>query len=74
MEKTVENENLNKSNGFGSELIYESNAAEDWSDSVSERVFPCRSDTEVKVALELLLHSPKVRVEVAGGIVRHDLR
>ena len=69
----MENENLNKSNGFGSDFIYESNAAEDWCNSDSERVFPCRSDTEVKVALELLLHSRRARVEVAGGIVRHNL-
>ena len=70
----MEKENLNKSNGSGGDFIYESIAAEDWCNSDSERVFPCRSNTEIMVALESLLHSPKVRVEVAGGIVRHNLR
>ena len=38
----------------------------------SEQVFPCRSDAEVRVALMSRLH-PQVHVEVAGGIVRHQL-
>jgi hypothetical protein len=36
---------------------------------VSDRLFPCKTDEEVRLALEKLLHTPCV--EVAGGIVRH---
>ena len=68
----MKNENL-KSTRCVNDLNCESNVAVDRCDSVSERVFPCRDNTEVKVALESLLHSPMVRVEVAGGIVRHNL-
>jgi hypothetical protein len=69
----VKNENLKKSNGAGDDFDGELNIAVDRCDSVSERVFPCRSNTEVKIALESLLHSPKVHIEVAGGIVRHNI-
>lgn len=34
-----------------------------------ERLFPCKSDDEVRLALEKLVR--QVRIEVAGGIVRH---
>ena len=68
----MKSENLNKSTGSGEDLNDKSNIAMDC-EPVSERVFPCRSNVEVKVALESLLHSPKVHIEVAGGIVRHNV-
>lgn len=69
----MKNENLNRSTGPGSDFNCELNIGVDRFNSDSERLFPCRSNTEVKVALESLLASPKVHVEVAGGIVRHNI-
>jgi hypothetical protein len=69
----MKNESLNKSTGVAKDFKGEPNIAVARCDSVSERLFPCRSDTEVKNALESLLHSPKVHIEVAGGIVRHNI-
>jgi len=37
-----------------------------------ERTFPSWSNEELRHALASLLHDRPVRVEVAGGIVRHD--
>lgn len=68
----MKNENLNKS-GAGNDFNCNSNIPVERCDAVSERVFPCRSNAEVKVALESLLHAPKIQVEVAGGIVRHNV-
>ena len=39
----------------------------------SEQVFPCRSNAEVRAAFMSRLLQPQVHVEVAGGIVRHQL-
>lgn len=69
----MKNENLNKNTGFDNDFNCEFNIAVDRCDPISERVFPCRSNMEVKVALESLLQPPKVHIEVAGGIVRHNL-
>lgn len=69
----MKDENSNKSTGYGNEFNCEPDVAVGRSDSVSDRVFPCRSNREVKVALESLLHSTKVHIEVAGGIVRHKV-
>ena len=38
---------------------------------VEERLFPCRSNEEVRTALRSILNQSKI--EVAGGIVRHDI-
>ena len=38
---------------------------------VSERVFPCRSNADIRAALVSTLH-PQAQIEVAGGIVRHQ--
>jgi CBS domain-containing protein len=38
------------------------------------RIFPCRSDEEVRAALKTLLGRQEFHVEVAGGILRHDTR
>ncbi len=69
----MNNENLNQSTWSGNDNNCDPNIAVDRCNSVSERVFPCRSNTEVKVTLESLLRSPKVHIEVAGGIVRHNV-
>ena len=68
----MKSENLNKNTESGNDFNCESSIA-DSCDSVFEPVFPCRSNTEIKVALESLLHSPKVHIEVTGGIVRHNV-
>ena len=39
--------------------------------SLREQIFPCKSDEEIRLALEKLLFP--VRIEVAGGIVRHNI-
>jgi hypothetical protein len=38
---------------------------------IDQQIFPCRSNEEVRTALEKLLQP--VRIEVAGGIVRHNV-
>ena len=35
--------------------------------------FPCLSDAELRAALQTLM-TPHVKVEVAGGILRHHIR
>lgn len=40
-------------------------------DLASERVFPCRSNADVRAALATILHHSQVQIEIAGGIVRH---
>ncbi len=37
----------------------------------AKRVFPCRSDEEVRAALQTNLNWSRVEVEVVGGILRH---
>lgn len=39
-----------------------------------ERVFPCKSDECVRAELNSLLGPRKIQVEVAGGILRHNIR
>lgn len=68
----MKNDNLNNGSGVSNDFNCEFNIATDEADSDSERVFPCRSNPEVKVALESLLRCRMVHVEVAGGIVRHN--
>lgn len=43
------------------------------STSKSNRLFPCRSNDEVRAALPTILGSPRIGVEVAGGILRHHM-
>jgi len=43
-------------------------------ESVQQRIFPCLSDEEALLALRNLIGSPKVQVEVVGGILRHSIR
>ena len=69
----MKNDNLNDNSRVGNDFNCESNITVNRCDSVSERVFPCRSNMEVKLALESLLHARRVHVEVDGGIVRHNL-
>jgi hypothetical protein len=40
----------------------------------AERVFPCKSDETVRAELNSLIGMGKIKVEVAGGIVRHSIR
>lgn len=44
-----------------------------WPELGSERVFPCRSNAEIRAALMSRVLHPQVHVEVVGGIVRHNL-
>jgi hypothetical protein len=37
-------------------------------------VLPCITDEELRRALRALLDVPEIHVEIAGGIVRHDIR
>ena len=39
-----------------------------------ERIFPCKSNENVRAELNSLLGPAKVQVEVAGGILRHNIR
>ena len=39
--------------------------------SLRGQIFPCKSDEEVRLALEKILFP--VHIEVAGGIVRHNI-
>ena len=37
-----------------------------------EALFPCRSDEEIRAGLRSIFN--KTQIEVAGGIIRHDIR
>lgn len=43
-------------------------------DARPDSIFPCLTDEDAQAALRNLLTAPKIHVEVAGGILRHDIR
>ena len=53
--------------------VCDANNVQSRTDVDSERVFPCRSNAEVREALMSTLLQPHVEVEIAGGIVRHHV-
>lgn len=67
--------NGSSSNGRGSnqdskcELLNETGGKWTGTNVEPNQIFPCKSDEEVRAALDKLLHP--VTIEVAGGIVRH---
>ena len=42
-------------------------------DIASDRLFPCQPNDAVREALAIIMHNPRIEIEVAGGIVRHNV-